>query len=363
MKHLRKIIREVLGSYLPINDISDRYADKVVNIILKQSNNGTNQLNFHDKNLVIDEPMNENDRENTEIDHIIIDIIPINAETSPLLNKVSGNFDTANSKIIEKTSLAYIKLKLINWDYKTNLKPQIKEVLTHEIFHAFRHFKKSKKTPYYDVLNKSKNEMSFFNVDSKNETLNKFIKIFYLSLPEEIATRIHEAYTQMDNLKLNFSDKTADEVIKILNERLPVFKDFLRIQNFELGALLKLPPEVKTPFVDKFNSVLQSNGYKKNIKNPDDFFAFWVSTAKNEGLKARHKIVSQALNLFSNKTISEYDNKNLYEGYNHQFVYEIIKNLNAESLEIIYDYSEGGYGIDYNDTLLNEIKNYSSLII
>lgn len=361
-QQIRKLIREVLGSYIPVKDISDRYAKKVIDITLKQSDNGTKELNQLDENLVLSEWVEAADRENTGIDFIVINIFPKKDNFNS--NRVSGKFDVGSSKSFKKGNdvfySAHINLFLINWDTKYNLLPGIKNVLSHEIFHAFRHIKQTKNPAYYDVFNKSRNEMNFYNVEEKNETIKQFMEIFYLSTPEEITARIHEASTQMENLKLKFKNKNADEIIQELG-KLSVFKDFLKIQNFNLENILNLPDEVKIKFVDNFNKILKKNKIKHIMLSPDDFFKFWIGRAKKMGLEARHKIVSQALNLFSDKEISEYGNKKFSNGYGEQFVKEIMENLNTNSLEIIYEYSENEYYSDYNKILLNEIKHHSTI--
>jgi len=350
MESVRKIIREVLGTYIPINDMANRYAKKVMDVILKQSENGTIPLNPLNEGLTVREYTSKEDVEDCKIGYIAIDIFPKADEVKMRVNKVTGDYDAISSTPFKKNGeilfSTFLKIYVIDWDGQTSLIPQIQEVLTHELIHAFRDIQKLKN----DVLNQTKNEMKW-TYELKNKELQKFMEIFYLSTPEEVVARVHEAYKQMENLKLNFKNDSSDEVLKKLSG-LGVFKDFLKIQNFQLQSLLNLPNEEKANFVNKFNEILKKNGYKKIINNPDEFFTYWLSKAKTEGLKARHKIVSQALNLFSGKTISEFKNKN----YGEQFMKEVSQNLEPMTLRIIYENVDNGYSPDYDDILINELR-------
>jgi len=351
---LRLLIREVLGHYVPLDNLTNNVATHVINKLAKKSDNGKTKLNPFDDDWTINtkELDVDTDQENTEIGSIYVSIIPINDNARYSTNKVSGTFSVdANNK-----SFVNINLKIVNWDYKTNLGNEIKKVLSHEIYHAFRRIKNLTNPDYKDVLNKTRNKMSLYNTEFNNDLLEEFLEIFYLGLKEEVLARIHEAYTQMENLKLKFGEKNHNEVIRKLNT-LSVFKDFLRVQNFNVDALVSLPDKIKKEYVNKFNEILKESKSKiKIIENPDDFFRYWVHLSKKRSLQARHKIISQALNIFGNKQISEYGNKKFSYGYPEQFLKEIVCNLDEDNLMLVYDFSDENYSLDDKKDFLNSIK-------
>jgi hypothetical protein len=191
--------------------------------------------------------------------------------------------------------------------------------------------------------------------------LNDFLEIFHLSLPERVDARVHEAYSQMSEYKMGFKNKTSDEVIKELN-KLSVFRDFMKIQEFDINTVLGLPEATKVNFVNKFNKQLENSkklfdaNSIKIINEPDAFFNYWINRAKRESLKARHKIVSQAINFFGGKTmITEYNSKT-YRDYSEQFYSEIMENLNSDSLLTIYGFIRNSYPVEECFLFLEEIR-------
>lgn len=366
---LRKLIREVMGHYLPLDDISKRYAKMVMQLLTSNFQEKKKELDERD-NLYIREKMSEEDEQISKIRNIDIEIIP-SKEKNKNPNHVSGRFIELKQDFVKNKFryFASFKVYIINWDYQKDLTSDIEKVLSHELFHAFQYIAEINSNNYSNALYNTRNKMKGLDYLSEIEELNDFMEIFYLSLPQEITARIHEAYNQMKNLKLNFKAKSSDEVLQELN-KLSVFRDFLKVQRFNLDSVLGLFGVIKKDFVKKFNESLLK--YKKEwsansiriIDNPDEFFKYWVGRAKRMSLEARHKIVSQAINLFSNKeVVTEFGNNKYQHGYGEQLITEILENIKCS--DIIYDYSIGSryYDNEVGDDFWKEVKQYSKFVI
>lgn len=365
---LRKVIREVFGHYLPLDDISDKYAKTIMEILLNKFQQKKKKLEASD-NLRIDERMSDEDKKTSKIWNIRIDIIP-DEENNKKINYVSGRFMELQQDFI-KNAFQYsakFEIYIINWDYKIDLTNEIKKVFSHELFHAFQYITSIDSNNYSKALYNTRNKMKGLEFFEGIDELERFMDIFYLSLPQEISARTHEAYNQMKNLKLNFHAKTHDEVLKEL-DKLSVFRDFLKVQKFRTHWVLNLDEIIKEDFVEDFNKYLlrySKEGNVNSIKiidNPDEFFNYWVGRAKRMSLEARHKIVSQAINLFADKEIvTEYGNPK-YRSYMEQLLNEIFDNINCSGM--IYNHSLHCYYYDNDggDDFRREIKNYSKFVI
>ena len=94
------------------------------------------------------------------------------------------------------------------------------------------------------------------------------------------------------------------------------------------------------------------------------FFKYWIGRAKKMGLEARHKIISQAINLFADKEIiTEYNNPKYKGNYLEQFETEIISKINGYCSSKIYDFSINSTEENCGGDFLEEVKNYSNFII
>jgi len=365
---LRKLIREILGHHLPLDDISKRYAKMAMEILSSEFEQKKRKLDSAD-NLRIDKEMSNEDRQISKIWRIRIDIVPSEVANKQK-NYVSGRFMKLKQDFAKNMFLysANFEIYIINWDYKTDLTNDIKKVLSHELFHVFQYIVDTDTNGYSKALYRARNEMKELSYISDIHELKRFMDVFYLSLPQEVSARIHEAYNQMENLKTNFHAKSHEEVLEELN-KLSVFREFLNVQNFQLNSVLNLFGAIKKDFVKKFNESLvkfkkeEKNSSIKIVNDPDEFFKYWVGRAKRMSLEARHKIVSQAINLFSNKeVVTEYNNPK-YEWYGEQLVKEIFHNIECSNM--IYDHSVNDYYYD-SDTgfeLFEEIKKYSKFVI
>jgi len=158
--------------------------------------------------------------------------------------------------------------------------------------------------------------------------------------------------------------------LKELN-KLSVFREFLNVQNFQLDSVINTFQNIKNDFVIRFNKNLlkykkeENNNSIKIINDPDEFFKYWVGRAKRMSLEARHKIVSQALNLFSDKNVvMEYCNPK-YDGYSEQIAEEILSNLSSSNCNRIYHHSFSTYYYDSDggEEFWEELRNYSKFVI
>jgi len=364
----RKLVREVLGHYLPLDNISDKYSRRIMEILTNKFQQKKEKLGSED-NLRIDEKMSDEDRKISKIWEIRIDIIP-DEEKSNKINRVSGRLIKLRQDFIRNEFRYFVKFEIyiINWDYKTDLKNDIKKVFSHELFHSFQHITTIDSNNYSKALYNTRNKMKNLEFFDGIDEFERFMDIFYLSLPEEVDARVHEAYVQIKNLKLNFHAKTHDEVLRELN-KLSVFRDFLKVQKFKPHWVLNLDEFIKEDFVNDFNKYLlkfSKEGNVNSIKiidNPDDFFNYWIGRAKRMSLEARHKIVSQAINLFADKeVVTEYGNPK-YRSYMEQLLDEIYYNIKCAVM--IYDNGPDThyYHGEMEDEFLNEIKKYSKFVI
>jgi len=367
---IRKLIREVLGHYFPLDDVSNRYAKMIMEILLNKFQEEKRELYSYD-NLRIQKELPPEDRKISKIWNIDIRIIP-SKEDNKQKNCVSGRFMNLKQDFI-KSEFRYsadFEIYIINWDYKTDLTGSIEKVFSHELFHAFQYIVDTDTNGYSKALYKARNEMEKLRYLGDIRELKNFMNIFYLSLPQEVNARVHEAYNQMENIKLKLGAKSHDEVLKELN-KLSVFRDFLSVQYFQLDSVLNLFDAVKKDFVRRFNENLlmykneEGNNSIKIIYNPDEFFKYWVGRAKNMSLEARHKIVSQAINLFPNKNVvTEYCNPK-YDWYGEQIAEEIFHNISSSNSNKIYHHALTTYYYDSEggDEFWEELKNYSKFLI
>jgi len=367
---LRKLIREIMGHYVPLDDISKRYAETIMGILLNKFQQKKKDLDERD-NLYIREKMSEEDEQISKIRNIDIEIIA-SKEDNKQNNHVLGRFMNLRQDFIKSAFIYSVNFEIyiINWDCKTDLTNDIKKVLSHELFHAFQYIVDTDKNGYSKALYKARNETRKLDYLNDIEELKGFMDVFYLSLPQEVSARVHEAYNQMENLKLNFHAKSHDEVLKELN-KLSVFREFLSVQYFQLGSVLSLFDAIKKDFVRNFNENLLRYKKEENansiriIYNPDEFFKYWVGRAKKMSLEARHKIVSQAINLFSDKSVvTEYCNPK-YNGYGEQMAEEILHNISSSNSNRIYHFALTTYYYDNEggDEFWRELKNYSKFVI
>ena len=86
-----------------------------------------------------------------------------------------------------------------------------------------------------------------------------------------------------------------------------------------------------------------------------------INRAKKLSLQARHKVVSQVINLFGKNIITEYDNPKYKYGYSEQLYTEILENLNSKSMQIIYGFCFGFSGEDGG--FFNELHKYVDFIV
>jgi len=368
---IRKLIREVLGHYLPLDGVSNKYAKMIMGTLSNKFQEEKRELNSSD-NLYIREKMSEEDEQISKIRNIDIEIIPSKKNISQK-NQVSGRFMKLKQDFVESAFRysADFEIYIINWDYKTDLTGSIEKVFSHELFHAFQYIVDTDKNGYSKALYNARNDMKDLINLGDVEELKRFIEVFYLSLPQEVSARVHEAYNQMENLKLKFGAKSHDEVLLEL-DKLSVFRDFLKVQHFQVESVLNLFGALKKEFVRRFNESLLKHKKGENansikiINDPDEFFKYWVGRAKRMSLEARHKIVSQAINLFSDKkVVTEYGNPKYEYGYGEQILEEILNDLDWHNSNMIYDHSQKDYYYD-NDTggeFFEEIKNYSKFVI
>ena len=309
---VKKLIVEILGSFMPINYVAEEYAVEMMQQAWKDSKNGTKKLMFYNyltRSFVTEGQL----KQKTKIHRVVIDLLFLE-NTNQEQNKVTGDSQEKDLKQYQYDNKFYydasINIKIYNWDYKSDFTDKLQDVITHELLHCFEMVVTMDTNSYSKLLYKTRSAVSsLLKVNVANEYYQKFqdfMEIFYLGLPQEVRARTHEAYTQMKNLKEKEDIKNPNELIQRLNQ-ISVFRDFIKVQDYKVINILSVPEDDRIKFVSYFNNVLKNKAYKfysnkiKYITDPVKFFEYWVENAKKESATARHKIVSQAFSFFNIK--------------------------------------------------------------
>ena len=127
---IRKIIKEILGHYLPIDVIAEKLAKKAMKECYKEQKEIGRKLNFHDT-LSFFKEFNKEDEGNIGIWQLKVNIF-VYDKTDKQINNVSGQFSLHETKqyVIENEIKYYIEMKIYlnNWDGFKDLSIQLKKI-------------------------------------------------------------------------------------------------------------------------------------------------------------------------------------------------------------------------------------------
>jgi len=276
------MLNEDLGKVDWINNLS-------INITEQLLDNGLN-------NMIIDVY-------NDYIDKIFISVINNNETTGKLINKDLGKDVIINLKI--------------NKD--ENLKDKIISILSHELLHFYEKIKKYNKNykKYYDVRNLLQLNYQF----KKNKIIDKFLKMFYLSLDEEINARVQQTYSEI--FKLN-----KEEIIDFIKNYSLPFKDSIELINYDINELDELSNEEKDNLLKLVNYLFDYFKLKNKFTTFNQFKKFFTTKIKFSGQKLYRKILKLVGSIIVTKNVNEnlnylilfYQEELLTENFSQNFV-------------------------------------------
>jgi hypothetical protein len=284
---LRRLIVEVLGVQFEILKITDILSKKVFEKIIqykdKISDGETYELN-------VDEILEKELSNETKIRTIKSKIdFTYNSNF-----KISGQFKSSKIKLNSDNSYdVSIDIQLFT-DNLDDLEQNLKSVISHELNHAFVYLKKLYKKNKTQVLNKVKNKTSIDLELSnfKNKELKDFLKMFYLSLPEEVNARVQQTASELKSLNTKDYSETMQELKKF-----NPLKDVEILKRYNINDILNLEPEILKDFIIIFNkniNLFQDEDLENKIKiieEPKQFFKYWNRYIINAGEKLFRKIV------------------------------------------------------------------------
>lgn len=284
---LRRLIVEVLGVQFEILKITDILSKKVFEKIIqykdKISDGETYELN-------VDEILEKELSNETKIRTIKSKI----DFTYSSNFKLSGQFKSSKIKLNSDNSYDIsIDIQLFT-DNLDGLEQNLKSVISHELNHAFVCLKKLYKKNKTQVLNKVKNKTSIDLELSnfKNKELKDFLKMFYLSLPEEVNARVQQTASELKSLNTKDYSETMQELKKF-----NPLKDVEILKRYNINDVLNLEPEILKDFIIIFNKNINlfqdedSENKIKIIEEPKQFFKYWNRYIINAGEKLFRKIV------------------------------------------------------------------------
>jgi hypothetical protein len=202
---------------------------------------------------------------------------------------VSGGFSTSKTYLMENGRYFVeinLKVKIKN-DFNDNIINKTESVLSHELHHAFVYLKKINKHSSSSRLNRVKNNIAktYGHLIKNSLPLKEFVKMVYLSLPEEMSARVQETATNLKYIKSNDINEALEYLRKFqpINDAIQMRKYKFDVNNIDKIKLSK--------FVKLFNEELKNGSLKHLVKNGDGFFSFWENKINENGEKLFRKIL------------------------------------------------------------------------
>jgi len=356
MEKIRKIIKEELHAILEIEKITNELAPYCMKRISSEKNYA---IQYKQKTAGTSFTVQElNLSHSAFVNFLIINVEFKKEADNKEINKVGGSYieESIDQEIVNGI-IKYngeIKLKLYNWDYNTDLTHQIKNVLDHELHHFFDDiitFNKKKTTKFLNSVNRMTIDISQKLLEKYPE-LKDFTEIFYLNLSKERNARIQAVNFEAKKYK----DQTLDVIIEKLGKFAP-FKDFQRMDKFDVNKLNYIPIEDRKKFIELFNISLNYNRKKFNIsaeeinypKEPDKFFGFWKEQFKKNSQKLFKDSISIAKKMA---------NSPIKENWNYKFD----DDLSLKSMEILFNYHYRSTKMEINKSNDDRIKYYTKVL-
>ena len=199
------------------------------------------------------------------------------------------------TKINEDGSIdAYISIGVYQNDYTKNV-DLIKSIVAHEIVHALKYAKTFNKKNRSRILNKVRGEVLPTISKVNNEYIEEFLKMFYLSLQDEIQAKVQEVGVYLQSLK----SLSTEEIINKVST-LKFTTDAVKMKNYKPNKILSMDNETIKYFIKKFNETIKSENIDMvKIKTPSDpklFFDYWTKIINNSGEQLFRKIMKAISN-------------------------------------------------------------------
>jgi len=282
-KELAELIVSFLGNYIKINkeDLYDGY-----------------EWEFSRKEIIKTDYF----KKSTLIGGIKLSVNYLNSKE----NKISGFF-----KRVQLLDNGYYLVFLeINVKIKDNIENYINQIeywISHELHHAFRYIKTINKKSKSNSLNWVKNKTRNLAADflHKHPSLNEFVDMIYLSLPQEVEARKQETASQLKYDKSINPDQTYEYLMQFQ----PI-TDSRKMRNYSTEEVLKIDINTLKQFMDIFNKNLKEKGLDTWIrKDINIFFEFWKERIVDAGVELKKNINRMVSDKYLYKNESElYDN-------------------------------------------------------
>lgn len=301
---IKNILSEMYGISIPIDKMADSIAETTLKSLSTQlkTNQITHEINRFEFVISPQAKITE-DKENPEkelyIEEVILRLV-FNKDFDKLNTVISGKFNPQNVKSNTSNNRNGFNIEIsieLNWDFQTNIFKDFSSVLAHELHHAYDHIirlnKKSISKEYNKIIHGNDLNMTF--LVNKNPLLKEFIKMFYLSLPEETNARVQQSYNLLKNSKYIGTKAILDN----LYETQP-WQDAKNMCNYDVKYILSnISRATIQEFINLFNNNLKKLLDKKDIDDkdvkyynePKQFFNFWRLIINRKGIKLVKKIL------------------------------------------------------------------------
>lgn len=284
---IRTIIQESYGVVFEIDDLADELAKSLLNRLLEYKKEKTNYGDIiKDKIEDFKFDISGNVKEKTLIEDINIRVqFKQNQNLTGLFTKNQTKGNISDNKHYYSIT---IDLKL-DINFQKDIIVQLSSFLAHELHHAYDHIiriHKDLKTKHYNSI-KNIGNSNLKELLNSNPALKDFWDCFYLALPEEINTRVQEAYNE---IKKNKGKSTQYITYRLKKTR--AWRDAQRLVNYSTNEVLSLPKETKLEFFKRLSEskdmALQffPDEVKKSINfydEPKGFFKYWKRKFHHEG--------------------------------------------------------------------------------
>lgn len=206
---------------------------------------------------------------------------------------VGGKFISKKTTRLDKGFYVELELniKLNNLKDLINLKNNINSLLNHELNHALvfvKQYDNQKSRINYNNINK---KLSFEY--SSNPVLFEFIKMMYLTMPEEIQARVQETGSLLDKIEVgNYHDAIRELY------RFQAINDASRMMKYKVDKVSSLDQNIINDFLKSIS--LNDNSLKiGQINNPNLFFGKWEKDINKGGYELNKKILKLVANKFN----------------------------------------------------------------
>lgn len=219
-------------------------------------------------------------RINKLINYVTIDIENINKENF-ITGKINPNDFVEYNNLGEETYDITVKIFIGN--NVEDLENRILSILNHELKHFYDWYIKKEKTQVTKDFTKFKNKLS---IDyGFNPIIKEFLNIFYLTIDEEISARQQEFSSQVKGLN------KEERLEKLKQSKL--YKDSIRIINYDINVLDNLEENLKEELFEKTNKFLTVSYNKEGnfFNNFSDFKKYFNKRFKEKGLKLHKKLM------------------------------------------------------------------------